>query len=174
MTLTVDLHDRVEEIEGYREEIRQEAAEIDPDDRGSAEAKQLEDEYEELGKSLDTLREKIEEYGGSEFEIKEGKWGDQGRINDRVRADTLNDGLDDPRAKEDALRIHTVQVLVCSTPPDAPTEAKEYPPVIGQFLWEKADAYNRLGDVDGGPGNSLWEDLETSTSNKQRDSSTED
>lgn len=161
MTLTIDLQEQIDHIDERMAEIREEAQDVD---RDSAEAIDLEEEYEELREARRTVTKKINEWDGSQFTVKDPTWGDQARINDRVRAATLEDDSDDPRGKMGVRKIHSVQVLVESKPPNAPDHAREFPSAIGQYLWDRIDRYTRVGDDGGGQGNSLWDELEQTES----------
>lgn len=148
-THTVDARERVEEIEARQADIQDEAEGLDADGEDAEQFDALAEQYEELETAKRRLENCFEAYGGSEFELKEPTAGDAARVNDAVRADTIEDGLRNAEAKADAYRLHTVQTLVCSTPPDAPEHAREFPSPLFEYLYEKANNVDRYGDPDG-------------------------
>lgn len=89
----------------------------------------------------------VKKWSGSQFEIKELTWGDQAMRNDLATGDMLQSEYSDPRANQDAVKLRTVQVATVSTPPDAPDKPREYPPVVGEWLYEKIDNLNTYGEV---------------------------
>lgn len=89
----------------------------------------------------------VKKWSGSQFEIKELTWGDQAMRNDLATGDMLQSEYSDPRANQDAVKLRTVQVATVETPPDAPDNPREYPPVVGEWLHEKIDNLNTYGEV---------------------------
>lgn len=146
--ITIDLQDRIRAIDERLEEIEAEAAEADPD---SAAYQDYREEYEELAEAKDTIGEKIDAWGGSQFAIKaEIKWADQVLVNDLFRGDTKAGETDDPETKFGALKRRMVQVYTTETPPDAPEDPRDYPPVVGEWLYQQIDNLTRFGEADVG------------------------
>lgn len=139
---TIDLQDRVEEIESELARIKAEAAELDQD---SAEYRQLAEEYEELEEAKTNLESDIDEFGGNEVTIKRFKASDAGLVTDLTLADTIDDGADDPRAKLEARKLHTIEVGVTSGPPELPDDPGEFETPTKEFLYEKINNLNRFG-----------------------------
>lgn len=169
-TITIDLQDRIGEIDDRLAEIRENVQDIDAkldaaddepadtedDSDGNADVDELEaerdaleEEYETLSNAKDTIEAKIDAYGGSEFEFRELQWGHRTRINDRVRAAAIQDNLDTEAAKYGARKVVTVNVAIVGTPTNAPDDAKQYPGPIGEYLFECVENYHDLGDVQG-------------------------
>lgn len=162
-TATVDLNDRVEEIDEAIADLEERLADIEAEAEGldreedSADAErfdELQADYaeakqrrQELEHARETLRECVREWNGSEFQIREFSWGRQAQRNDLVAGDMLQSEYDDPEANAGALKIRTVQVGVVSTPPDAPSNPREWPPVVGEYLYQRIDALNTVGEA---------------------------
>ena len=166
-TITIDLRDRIDELESDINEVddeldavREEAASLhdvdeeseDVDveeeyDRLEREYDDLEDLRDELRSQKETIGEKIESYGGSEFKAKRLSWGDKNEVDDLVRAKALDDNQEDPRAKLGAYKVWYTQVATVSTPPDAPEKAHGFPPAVGDYLYREIDTFNRRGET---------------------------
>lgn len=173
-THTVDLQDRVEEIDDLlagREDdmaaIESEAADLAP---GSEAFDELDEEYDQLQDAVDTLQhardvisDTIDEWGGSGLAIKELTFGDASFIQDEVMANANRTRREGIEANLGVYKLKTVETAVVSIPENAPDNANAWPPAVGEYVFEQIDALNTRGEA--GTGNSsrssLREQLET-------------
>lgn len=142
--VTVDLEDRIDEIEEQMAELEAQSEEVDQD---SAEYVDIAEQYEELEHAVELLEADIERFGGSEFTLKKMKAGEIGQVNDLVLADTVRDDLEDPRTKQSAREMRTIQVGVVDSPPDTPDKPTAFEPPTHKYLYNCIDNLNRFGEV---------------------------
>jgi len=153
--MRVDLEDLVERINddvaaarAELEEIREEArATDDPDeyDELEEEAAEAEDVIAGLESDREDVRDRMDEWGDTAFEIGDLTWGDRNAIDDEVRAQAVKRNMDDTTALIGAYKLAFVNHAVVRTPPGAPSKAAEYPAAIGDWLYDRADEYNTGG-----------------------------
>lgn len=158
--ITVDLEDRIREIDEAMADIRSEAA--DPDvDRHSEKGQELAEEYEQLERAKQRLERDIERFGGSEWVIKRFRFGEVNQVNDMVLSDTIDDDQEDPRKKFSARKARTIQVGVVEAPPNAPAdlEPRSLEPPTGEYLYQCIDNLNEYGEVTLSDF-SLWNELD--------------
>ena len=130
--------------------------------RSLTEFEDLEDAYADRMHDKELVEEKIDEWGGAEFKIKKGTWDSVGQVNHETRKQGNQLGTDDQLVQMDLYQRNYVGVMVVDSPPNAPDNAEDYPPAIGQWLYEKADSWNSKGDTSA--GNSLLrQDLKSSS-----------
>lgn len=152
-TITVDLRDRIAELDDALEGIKREAGELEAqadnetDVRQTQAYRELVEEYQELEHAKELLEKDIDAFGGSEFTIKKFRGGDQERVTDLVLQDTLEDDNTDPRTKLGARKLRSIQVAVTSAPPEAPTKPHAFSNPTKEYLYECIDELNRFGEV---------------------------
>jgi len=161
-TITIDLKDRQREIEAELDRLDAGPGEVYDigdldldadtwddldDDQRETLAGRLEDRRRELERVHDTIEQKIAEWDGSTFEIKEFMWGDQALRNDLVRGDAARSEYQTSEAQVGIKRLRTVQVGTVSTPPNAPDDPEKYPPVVGEWLYQAIEELNSYGEV---------------------------
>lgn len=155
--VTLNLNDRIEEIEDrvadLRDEqdaIEDEAADVDSDEELAAlreEYRDLERDIRALENTAETMEQKVDEWGGSEFVIEEFSFGDQANANDLVLQDMNREGKQAVEEAYNARKIRIVQVGVQQTPPNAPDHPNQYPPAVGEWLYESIEELNTYGEV---------------------------
>jgi hypothetical protein len=183
-TVTADLEEAREE----RDAIRARAAKLGPPETwdetesetgSTTEAKtdkratwaELETTFSEqtervaqIERTRDVLRSRLQAWSDGTFEIKQLTWGEKKRVDDLVRAQAIQDGTDDARAKLGAYEVALANVATVRVPDGAPGDAERLPPAIGEWLVERVQAFNDRGATEDEAGNSsLRSALQAST-----------
>lgn len=175
---TVDLEERVEEIRNDRipaieerqEEVVAQARKVKEKDEDipsdlEEDFDELEAERVELEGEANSLEEAMEEWGGSEFVVRELTFGDIQRISDDVMEQSFD--VDVRREsvkgtpKQGYYQIATLRDAIEQSPTDAPNDPADYPMAVGEFLFERVNALNTVGDTEMG-NSSLKERLKDS------------
>lgn len=187
-TKTISLEDRVEEIEGELEEIEEDQEEImqealeaekmgeDVDPDLEQDFDDLESERVELQGELESLQRAIDSWDGGEFEIQELTFGQVQRISDDVLEQSFE--IDMRRQdmtgapKEGYYQIAILREAIEEVPPGAPSDPADFPTAIGEWMFEKVNAFNTVGDTE--MGNSSLKERMTEYEDSTQNSSTED
>lgn len=175
-THTLDLSDAIEEKEEQAEEFKQKAVEIEeeanqykeengsdaevPDDM-EQEWKEYKAKSLELEQDIRTIEEKIEEWEGSEFVVSELTWGQIEAVSDDMMEESFEVDIEkqdiDGTPRQGFYKLELLRESVEQSPPNAPTRKDElgreapspgdYPPPVGEWLFDKVDALNTFGDA---------------------------
>jgi hypothetical protein len=167
VTKTVNLQERVEEVENERlpeiserqEEIVSEAQ--DYEEGGDSIPASLEDEFDELESErveisgeAKTLKRAIQDWEGAEFQLQELTFGQVQQISDDVMEQSFEVDVQSQNMtgapKQGFYQIEVLRRSIASTPPEAPDDPAEYPTAIGEYLFERVNALNTVGDTDMG------------------------
>jgi hypothetical protein len=155
-TVTVDLHDLLDDLEAEADELRDLKANAEerddvqwpPEEYATTDRPILQVDH-----SADLVRADIERFGGSEFVIKKARAGETMRATDMVAGDSIkSDG--DARSQVSSARKRMVQVCVEQVPPNTPTTADGQLAVTAfetptfNWLHQKVDNFNTYGQAD--------------------------
>lgn len=143
--VTVDLQDRVADIEERMAEIEHEAAPLDRDSQAYREQAEA---YEELDHAKGLIEQAIEQWGGSAFTIVKFNAGRDAQVNDRIRQELSEAGVEDPAARFDAIKNQTVQVGVVDSPPNTPGAVTSWPTPVREYLYQQLNNLNSYGSTD--------------------------
>lgn len=187
-TKTIDLEERVEEIDEELEDIEERQEEIiqksiDADENNEEFDDSLEEEFDdlegdrvELEGEKQTLSTAIESWGGAIFGIEELTFGQVQRISDEVLEESFEFNVQSQdmtgTPKEGYYQIEILRAAVVDTPSRAPSDPAEYPTTIGEYLFEKVNAFNTVGDTE--MGNSSLEERKKEFKESTQNSSTEE
>lgn len=108
----------------------------------------------QIERTRDVLRSRLQAWSDGTFEIKQLTWGEKKRVDDLVRAQAIQDGTDDARAKLGAYEVALANVATVRVPDGAPGDAERLPPAIGEWLVERVQAFNDRGATEDEAGNS--------------------
>lgn len=166
ITKTIDLAERVEEITKELEDISQEQGDIveeaiEAESNGEDVPGEVEERFDELetdrveleGKQS-TFNRVLDEWGDGVFEISELSYGQVQSISD----DVLEKSFDVDMAsksmkgspKQGYYQIAILKQAIVESPDNAPKDPAEYPQLIGEYLFEKVNAFNTVGDTEMG------------------------
>lgn len=165
-TKTIRLEDRVEEIENDLEEVENEQEEIvqeaiEAEENGeeiSSEKEVRFDDLEvdrvELNGELESINRTLEDWEDGEFEIRELSYGQVQRISDDVLeksfdVDVATESLSGS-PKQGYYEIQILKEAIVDAPDNAPDNPADYPQLIGEFLFDKVNAFNTVGDTEMG------------------------
>ena len=187
-TKTIDLEDRIEDIDEELEEIEERQEEIlkesiEAENQGEEVDDELEEEFDELeGDRVElegereTLNTTVDGWDGGVFEIEELTFGQVQRISDEVLEESFEFNVQSQdmtgTPKEGYYQIEILRAAVVNTPPGAPSDPAEYPTTIGEYLFEKVNAFNTVGDTE--MGNSSLEERKKEYKESMQNSSTEE
>lgn len=155
MTETLSIADEVESIEGELEDIRDRAddlrAECDPEDDGAPDSLEDHPDYDGLDAAHTNLaarkrglEEALDDWGTGEFEAKELTYGELMRAKDQVNEKSyeMTAGGLDGVPRDGFYRIKVLELAVVDSPAEAPDDPANYPPQVGQWLYDEVDAMN--------------------------------
>lgn len=179
VTKTVNLQERVEEIENERlpeiaerqDEIVEEAQEYESNKETipsglESEFDELEAERVEISGEAKTLKRTIEDWDGAEFQLEELTFGQVQQISDDVMEQSFEVDMERQNMtgtpKQGFYQIEVLRQSIAATPPGAPDDPAEYPTSIGEFLFDRVNALNTVGDTDMG-NSSLRERMQSSS-----------
>lgn len=187
-TKTIDLENRIEDIEDELAEIEEDQEEImdealEAEKMGNDIDQDLEDEFDdleservELEGERKTLQGAVDEWDGSQFEITELTFGQVQRISDEVLEESFE--IDMQRQdmtgapKEGYYQIAILREAIQQEPPGAPSDPADLPTSIGEFLFERINAFNTVGDTE--MGNSSLKEKMKEYKDSTQNSSTEE
>lgn len=158
-TTTVDMYDRIEQIrteilppiESQIEEMEQLAEEAEnpwdiPDDLEQR-YQRMNQEAKNLRGEADTLEHYADDWGASEWTIREVSVGAVGKIQDDV-AEASGAGFDGSGTpKQGYARKRTLEIAVKDQPNGAP-EVADISDVVGDWLFDCVDEFNTTGEVE--------------------------
>lgn len=198
---TVDMKDRVEELESRIEDLEEEKQDLielaeqqkedgeEVDEDLEADWDELQEEIKQLKGEKQKFEESIEEWGGSKFTLEELAFGQVRRINDDMVEESFEVDVEEESIEgvpaSGFYQMEMIREAVKETPPGAPTrsvqrargtiekpEPGSYPNVIGEWLYDKIDTLNSTGDVE--LGNSLSLEEAMNSTDSEQNSSTEE
>lgn len=156
----VSMSDRVEEL---REEIipprREQAEEILTEAEEQYEEpwmipEELEQRYSNLQETVNalegeanTLEHYAEQWGDDTFRIRELSVGSVAKIQDDVAEASNVDFRGGGTPKSGFARTRSLEVAVVSKPSEAP-DVSDLPDAIGDWLYDRIDSFNTMGDVE--------------------------
>lgn len=187
-TKTIDLADRVEEVTEELEEIEERQEEIieksiEAEENGESVDASLEQEFDELENERvelegerQTLDTTVDSWGSGQFEVQELTFGQVQRISDEVLEESFEFNVQSQdmtgTPKEGYYQIEILRAAVVDTPAQAPDDPAEYPTTIGEYLFEKVNAFNTVGDTE--MGNSSLAERKKEYRESTQNSSTEE
>lgn len=151
--------DRLAELEAERDDLVREAISLDPpaDDEEAERLQQVEAEFDDLEAAIATitgyiesLEKYVEQWDGGTFEVKELTAGDVRAVKDEVRRQSQES------YREGFHELLIVRKAIVDSPPGAPTDGegkadtKAYPNRIFDWLYERINALNTVGDIEMG------------------------
>lgn len=187
-TKTVRLEDRIEELEQEITDIEDRQEEIvrksvEAEQRGEEIDSDLEDEFDELEADrvekdgeMQTMERTVNNWGSGEFEIKEMTFGQVQKISDDVLDKSFDIDMQTQdmsgTPKEGYYQIAVLREAIEESPNSAPSDPADYPTTVGEYLFEKVNALNTVGDTE--MGNSSLEDRMEKYKDSTQSSSTEE
>lgn len=171
-TKTLDLEERVEELEEELEEVSERQDEIveesiEAEKMGNEVDEELEEEFDDLESDrlefegeLNTLKRTVDAWDGGKFEIQELTFGQVQRISDEVLEESFDVDMQSQNMtgapKEGYYQIAILREAILESPNGAPSDPADYPTAVGEYLFEKVNAFNTVGDTE--MGNSSLEE----------------
>lgn len=152
-TKVIDLQDEVDRLDDEIEDVLDEAEDLDTDS----------DEFEEqdvLYKALNTRQKQFEELveeRGAKFEIRELSFGEITHIRD----DVLAHSEDAQNPREGLYKTQVLEKGVVDSPAGFSDDPRDWPPVVGEYVYEQIDALNSGVDEQSLGNFSLADDLQT-------------
>ena len=151
------LESEVEELESELEEIKRRASNLQDDDNTSQEFKRLKKRWSELQNEKSVLKsqisrfgEYVEEWESTRFVVRELTFGESQQIKDTVSSESFDVDVELQEIEGTPLQgLYQSQVLersVVSMPEDAPSDPNDLPEILGDWLLEKCESVNSLGD----------------------------
>lgn len=184
-----EIEERLETIEEEKERIKTEVRQHRQEDETDEIPNDLEDEWEDLDKEEVELRgdrkkfaEVVEEWGGSEIVIEELSFGQLQAVSDDMMDKSFEVDVDrgdvEGTPQQGFYRIRLLEQAISRQPSGAPTQTivergqekevpspGDYPIALGEWLFEKIDAFNTTGDTEMG-NSSLKEAMKLSDSGR--------
>ena len=151
------LESEVDELEDELEEIKRRASNLQDEDNTSQEFKRLKKRWSDLQNEKSALKsqisrfgEYVEEWESTRFVVRELTFGESQQIKDTVSSESFDVDVELQEIEGTPLQgLYQSQVLersVVSMPEDAPSDPNDLPEILGDWLLEKCESVNSLGD----------------------------
>ena len=155
------LEDELEEVKGELEEIKRRASNLRENEEDgsntSQEFKRLKRRWSELQNEKSSLQSQINRFGeyvseweSTRFVVRELTFGESQQIRDTVTSESFDVDVELQEIEGTPLQgLYQSQVLersVVSMPDDAPSDPNDLPEILGDWLLEKCESVNSLGD----------------------------
>lgn len=153
------LEGKVEELSEELEEIKSRAKTLreQEDDNTSQQFKNLKREWNEIQNEKQSLKSQITRFGeyvdeweSTRFVVRELTFGESQQIKDTVSSESFDVDVELQEIEGTPLQgLYQSQVLqrsVVSMPDDAPDDPNDLPEILGDWLLEKCESINSLGD----------------------------
>ena len=148
------LEDEVDEVTEELEEVKRRASNTSQD---SEEFKRLKRRWQELQNEKISLTSQISRFGdyvseweSTRFVVRELTFGESQQIKDTVSSESFDVDVELQEIEGTPLQgLYQSQVLersVVSMPEDAPDDPNDLPEILGDWLLEKCESVNSLGD----------------------------
>lgn len=146
---TVSMEVEADRLRDRIREIEEEAEDVTAD---SDEGKQLKAEYQQHTGRLRALEKYLDQWGGSEFVLKELSYGDLMRAKDEMNQHSYNidnrSGEVEGVPRDGFYKVKVLGLAIENAPQGAPAEAKDIPYHVGEWLYDKVDNLNTLGELE--------------------------
>lgn len=154
------LQDELEELRERREEIKNRAAELDKEE-DKEEYKSLKKEWSEVEaervevkSKINRFQEFVDEWESTRFVVRELTFGEVQNVKDVVSSESFDVDVELKSIEGTPLQgLYQTEILdraVEEVPEDAPDNPNDLPEIVGDWLMEKAESINSLGDDDMG------------------------
>lgn len=154
------LEDDLDEIEDEREDIKEAAASLDKkEDRNQYKSlkkdwKEIEAERVELQAKINRFEEFVEEWESTRFVVRELTFGEVQEVKDVVSSESFDVDVELQSIEGTPLQgLYQTEILdrsVEEVPDEAPDNPNDLPEMLGDWLLDKAESINSLGDDDMG------------------------
>ena len=146
------------ELEGVKEErgeVKRKAKEVDDQDSKRFKQfkrrwKEIEAERVEIQSKISRFQDLVDEWDDTEFRVRELRFGEVQNIKDVVSSESFDVDVELREIEGTPLQgLYQSQLLeysVVSMPDDAPDDPNDLPEVLGDWLLEKAESINSLGE----------------------------
>ena len=154
------LEGRRDELEEERQDIKSRAKSLDQDENEKQfkqlkkRWKEVEAERSQVKAKIERFQEYVDEWGDTEFRVRELSFGEVQNIKDIVSSESFDVDVELQEIEGTPLQgLYQTEVLkraVVSMPEDGPDNPNDLPDLLGEWLMDKVESINSLGDEDMG------------------------
>lgn len=149
-----EMEDELDSIENRRDDIRNRAENFEPDNIPNdltSEWEEVEEERVRIEGRISRIETIIEDLDDDTFVLKELTYGEMQDITDEVMDMSFDVDVQRERVdgtpKQGAMRSMTLQRAIVDAPEGMPDNPADYPSLVSEWLYEKVDALNSVGDT---------------------------
>lgn len=154
------LEDELENVKERREEIKDQASQLDRSENKDQykslkkEWSEVEAERVEVKSKINRFQEFVDEWESDRFVVRELTFGEVQNVKDVVSSESFDVDVELQSIEGTPLQgLYQTEILSRSVeemPDDAPDNPNDLPEILGDWLLEKAESINSLGDDDMG------------------------